>query len=104
MDLESLGTLGKVAGLGGIATGVVVLLIRPVIGRASVLPVAERTPLLRLIALGAFGLGALGIIAWLLSAAPGVKVTGGPCSVTSAGSASGNSVRCGTVPAGPAGE
>jgi len=50
MDLSSLASLGKVAGLGGIALGVVVLLVRPVIDRASGVPAAERAPLLRFIA------------------------------------------------------
>ena len=42
MDLSSLAALGKIAGLGGIALGVVVMLIRPIIDRASSLPEAQR--------------------------------------------------------------
>jgi hypothetical protein len=67
MDLSSLASLGKVAGLGGIAVGVVVLLVRPIIDRVSAVPSAERAPTLRFIAMGAFGIGALGIVAWLVS-------------------------------------
>ena len=48
MDLSSLESLGKVAGLGGIAIGVVVLLVRPIIERTSALPVAERARTFRL--------------------------------------------------------
>jgi hypothetical protein len=104
MDLSSLGSLGKVAGLAGIAIGMVVLLVRPIIDRASSLPAAQRAPMLRLVAVGAFGIAGLGIVAWLLSGSLGVKVIGGPCGVTSGGNASGNSVNCGTVPAGSAGK
>jgi hypothetical protein len=66
LDLSALASLGKVAGLGGIAIGVVALLVRPIIDRASSAPAAQRAPLLRFAAMGAFGIGALGI-AWLVS-------------------------------------
>jgi hypothetical protein len=75
MDLSSLASLGKVAGLGGIAVGVVVLLVRPIIDRVSAVPSAERAPMLRFIAMGAFGIGALGIVAWLVSGLSGGNVT-----------------------------
>ena len=98
MDLSSLGSLGKIAGVAGIAIGMIVLLIRPMIERTSALPVAERAPTLRLLALGAFGIGALGIIAWLAAGSGSVTITPGPCSVTAGrGNASNNKVNCGTV-------
>lgn len=82
MDLSSLASLGKVAGLGGIAIGLVVLLVRPIIDRVSSVPAAERAPMLRLVAMGAFGIGALGIVAWLVSGlslgSGNVTVTAGP--------------------------
>jgi hypothetical protein len=65
VDIASLASLGKVAGLGGIAFGAIVLLTRPIIKQALGLPAAERAPTLRFIALGAFAVGALGIVAWL---------------------------------------
>jgi hypothetical protein len=71
MDLSSLASLGKVAGLGGIALGVVVLLVRPVIDRTSGVPAAQRGPLLRFVAMGSFGIGVLGIVAWLVSGLSG---------------------------------
>jgi hypothetical protein len=77
MDLSSLASLGKIAGLGGIAIGVVALLVRPVIDRVSSVPASERAPLLRLVAMGAFGIGALGIVAWLVSGLSGGSVTTG---------------------------
>ena len=101
MDLSSLASLGKVAGVAGIAIGMIVLLVRPIIDGATTLPRAERGPTLRLIAIGAFVIGALGIVAWLVASIPGGStVISGDCSVASSGSATGNTVNCGTVPAG----
>lgn len=77
MDLSSLASLGKIAGLGGIAIGVVALLVRPIIDRVSSVPAAERAPMLRFVAMGAFGIGALGIVAWLVSGLSGGNVTAG---------------------------
>jgi hypothetical protein len=54
-QLSSLVALGKIAGLGGIALGVVVLLLRPVIRNSFSLPAKQREPFFRLIAIGAFG-------------------------------------------------
>ena len=99
MDLSSLASLGEIAGLGGIALGVVVLLIRPMIDRVSSVPAAERGPTLRLLALGAFGMGALEIVAWMAAGAAG-SFSSGSCSVTTGGNgtATGNSVNCTNVP------
>jgi hypothetical protein len=90
MDLSSLSTLGKVAGLGGIAIGVVVLLIRPLIDRTASVPAAQRAPLLRLVAMGAFGIGALGILAWLISGLQGGNVTASGGGVAAGRDISGN--------------
>jgi hypothetical protein len=95
--------LGKVAGLGGIALGVVVLLIRPIIGRITTLPRADRAPILRLIAGGAFGIGALGIAAWLVGGFSGGNVTSGTNGVAIRGNVSGSTITTnapGTPPAG----
>lgn len=65
MDLSQLEPLGKIAGIGGIAIGAVVLLIWAIINKTSTVPAQQRAPTLRLLALGAFGVGVLGIVAWL---------------------------------------
>ena len=65
MDLSQIEPLGRVAGIGGIAIGAVVLLIRAITNKTSAVPAQQRAPTLRLLALGAFGVGALGIVAWL---------------------------------------
>src|SRR5690349_14532907 len=100
MDLSALETLGRIAGLAGIAIGLVVLLVRPIIDQTPALPLGQRGPMVRLVVIGAFAIGALGILAWTAGSL-GVHntiVTGGPCSNTSAGSSSGNSVNCSAVP------
>jgi hypothetical protein len=77
MDLSQLKSLGEVAGIGGLAIGVVLLLVRPLIDKLGILPPAQRGPLVRLIAGGAFGIGVLGIGAWLIAG-----MTGGPTART----------------------
>ena len=103
VDLSSLASLGEIAGLGGIALGVVVLLVRPMIDRVSAVPVAERGPTLRLLAMGAFGIGALGIVAWLIGGVSGDSTTGAPGAITTGGhgTANNNTVINGAVPAIP---
>jgi hypothetical protein len=96
MDLSSLAELGKVAGVAGVAIGMIVLIARPIIDRASSLPRAERAPILRLVAVGAFGVGGLGIVAWLLASLASVPPGGsGNCNITSGGIGSGgNKLNC----------
>jgi len=65
LDLSQLEPLGKIAGIGGIAIGAVVLLIRGIIDKTSSLPAKQRASTLRLLAMGAFGVGAMGIMAWV---------------------------------------
>ena len=77
MDLSQLKSLGEIAGIGGLAIGVVLLLVRPLIDKLGILPPAQRGPLVRLIAGGAFGIGVLGIGAWLIA-----SMTGGPAANT----------------------
>jgi hypothetical protein len=92
MDLSSLASLGKVAGLGGIAIGLVVVLVRPIIDRVSSVPAAERAPMLRFVGMGAFGIGALGIVAWLISGLSNTSVTAGVGGVAAGRDVSGNTI------------
>jgi hypothetical protein len=81
MNLFSLGRLGKVAGIGGIAIGAVVLLLNALIGTIPGLPADQQADILRLLAILGFGIGALGIIAWFAAgqaaATPSVKADRG---------------------------
>jgi hypothetical protein len=73
LDLAPLEALGKVAGIAGIVVGAVVLIIRGIIDKASSVPAKQRASMLRLLAMGAFGVGALGILAWV-----GASMSNGP--------------------------
>jgi hypothetical protein len=105
MDLSSLAELGKVAGVAGIAIGMIVLVVRPMIEGARNFPRAERAPTFRLIAIGAFVIGGLGVLAWLIAtvAAPPSGGSSADCSVTSGGIGSGgNKINCDFAPSAPA--
>jgi hypothetical protein len=65
LDLPQLELLGKVAGIGGIAIGAAVVIVRAVLDKTSSVPARQRASMLRLVAIGAFGVGVLGIIAWV---------------------------------------
>jgi hypothetical protein len=65
LDLAQLESLGKVAGIGGIAIGALVLVISGIVAKTSSVPAKQRAATLRLLAIGAFGIGALGIVAWV---------------------------------------
>ena len=81
MDLSSLASLGKVAGVGGIAIGAVVLLVRPLIDKAGKAK-PEQLALFRLIAIGAFAIGVLGIVAWAMGTGGGsTHVDVAPCAM-----------------------
>jgi hypothetical protein len=81
MDPAQLVSLGKVAGIGGIALGVVVLLVRRLIGTVQGVPAKDRARTVNLIALGCFAIGALGMAAWAVSSFSGgqsVSTAGDP--------------------------
>ncbi len=105
MDLSSLAELGKTAGVAGVAIGMIALVAPQFIKGASSLPRAERAPMFRLVAVGAFAIGAFGILAWLLASVTGGPsgAPGGNCSIASGGIGSGgNTVNCGSSPSAPA--
>jgi hypothetical protein len=97
MDLSSVASLGKIAGIGGIAVGMIIVLVRLVIAKTSSLPKVQQAPLLRLVVWGAFAVGGLGIVA---SSAPGLFGTSvhvDPCAVGAGRDARGNTVTCTNV-------
>jgi hypothetical protein len=70
MDLSQLEPLGKVAGIGGMALGVVVPLIHRLIGTIAGVPKNDRARIVTFIAAGCFAIGILGIAAWTFSNQP----------------------------------
>ena len=67
MDISQLKSLGEIAGIGGIALGVLVLLLRPLIATIGGLPKGVRAGTINLIAVGCFVIGGFGIAAWTFS-------------------------------------
>jgi hypothetical protein len=75
MDLSQLKSLGEIAGIGGIALGALVLLLRPLIATIAGLPKNARAGTINLIAVGCFAIGAFGIAAWTFSQSKGPEVS-----------------------------
>jgi hypothetical protein len=67
MNLSGLGRLGKVAGIGGISVGAVILVFNALIGAIPGLPPDQQADVVRLLAFLGFGIGVIGIIAWSAS-------------------------------------
>src|SRR5215213_9191974 len=82
MDAEVLKTVGQIAGIGGLALGVFLLLFRDII-RKNIFPQLGKTHayrLLRLISILIFSIAALGIGAWVWAETrpgPSVQVKNG---------------------------
>ena len=66
MSIGGLATLGKIAGVGGIALGAVVLLGDKLIGTVGKMPAADQAAAVHLITIGLFGIGALGLVVWVI--------------------------------------
>jgi hypothetical protein len=108
METEVLKVVGQVAGIGGLALGVFLLLFREIIRRNifPMLPPAEAYRLLRLITGAVWSVAVLGIAAWVYTTVnPNeghASVKANDCSIASEGSATGNTLNCGSAAATPA--
>lgn len=71
MNLNVLPALGKIAGIGGIALGVVVLLGDRLVGTVAGLPAVDRGPAVQLLTICTFGIGVAGLLVWLFAARSG---------------------------------
>jgi hypothetical protein len=67
LNIVELEVLAKVAGIGGVAVGALVLIARSVVAKTSRVPAKQRAATLRWVATGAFVIGALGIGAWVVA-------------------------------------
>ena len=68
--MSDLAQLGKIAGIGGIAIGALVLILRAVLPGLGKIPTKARAAAYNKIIVGAFGIAALGIIAWMVGNQP----------------------------------
>jgi hypothetical protein len=101
MEADILKTVGQIAGIGGLALGVFLLLFRDIIRKNIFpkLPAPEAYRLLRLITLAAWSIAVVGIGAWVLVSYSGSGATvKADCGVAVGGNVSGtvtNSGNCG---------
>jgi hypothetical protein len=65
----SLALLGRAAGIGGIALGVLVLVLRQVLGTVPGLPATDQAGVVKIIVVGCFVIGIAGIGAWIIALA-----------------------------------
>ena len=64
VDISQLPKLGKIAGVPGIALGVVVLLLGAVVAAVGILPEGWRGPVAVVVIVGAVLLGVLAVLGW----------------------------------------
>ena len=74
MDISQLTKLGKIAGVPGIALGVVVLLLGAVVAAVGILPEGWRGPVMVVVIVGAVLLGVLGVLGWARGTRGGAQV------------------------------
>jgi hypothetical protein len=91
MDADVLKIVGQVAGIGGLALGVFLLLFRDIIRKNIFpkLPPADR--LLRLITVAVWSVAIVGIAAWVYTSQSHASVQAENCGVAIGGSVSGGS-------------
>lgn len=98
MEADILGTVGQMAGIGGVALGIFLLLFRDIIRKAIFPQLGKKDAyrLLRLISILVFLIAAIGIGAWVWTESDGTIHFGNnisaECSSVSTGSADGASV------------
>jgi hypothetical protein len=106
MSIGGLATLGKIAGVGGIALGAVVLLGDKLIGTVGKMPAADQAAAVHLITIGLFGIGALGLVVWVIGSwSRGISAssTGDSSPAIVAGGNVGVNAPAGATPAGKGG-
>jgi hypothetical protein len=93
MDADVLKVVGQVAGIGGLALGVFLLLFRDIIRKNIFpkLPPAEAYRLLRLITVAVWSVAIVGIAAWVYTSQGHASVQADNCGVAIGGSVSGGS-------------
>jgi hypothetical protein len=103
VDLSLLAELGGAAGVAGIAIGRIALARNQFLKSASALARFAAALTLRFVAIGAFAIGTLGIVAWLIAGVQlGTGVKTSDYGIATSGNATGNAVICGSPPLAPA--
>ena len=91
MNADILKVVGQVAGIGGLALGVFLLLFREIIRKNIFpkLPAVEAYRLLRLITIAVWSVAIVGIVAWVYAGQGHVSVQADNCGVAVGGNVSG---------------
>src|SRR5712691_11416254 len=90
MEAEILKVVGQIAGIGGLALGVLLIVFRDIVRKKIFpkLPQAEAYRLLRLITIAVWSVAVIGIFAWII---PPPKVSA-DCGIAVGGNVSGSTV------------
>jgi hypothetical protein len=94
VEAEVLKTVGQIAGIGGLALGVLLIVFRDIIRKRIFpkLPPAEAYRLLRLITVAVWSVAIVGIIAWVYVAHASTPNVNADCGIAVGGNISGSSV------------
>lgn len=93
MDAEILKVVGQVAGIGGLALGVLLLVFREIIRKKIFpkLPPDHAYRLLRLITVAVWSVAIVGIVAWVYAGQGSAKAASANCGIAIGGDVSGGS-------------
>ena len=94
METEILRTVGEIAGIGGLALGVMLIVFREIIRKRIFpkLPPAEAYRLLRLITVAVWSVAIVGIVAWVYIAHASTAEIKADCGIAIGGNVSGSNV------------
>ena len=94
MATEILRTVGQIAGIGGLALGVLLIVFRDIIRKKIFpkLPPAEAYRLLRLITMAVWSVTIVGIVAWVYIAHASTSNIGADCGIAVGGNVSGSNL------------
>jgi hypothetical protein len=101
MEAELLKAAGQIAGIGGLALGVLLIVYRDIVRKKIFpkLPPAEAYRLLRLITVAVWSVAIVGIVAWVYVAHASTSNVNANCGIAVGGNISGstlrNTVNCG---------
>jgi hypothetical protein len=94
VETQILKTVGQVAGIGGLALGVLLIVFRDIIRKRIFpkLPPAEAYRLLRLITVAVWSVAIVGIVAWVYVARASTPNVSADCGIAVGGNISGSTV------------
>jgi hypothetical protein len=94
VEAEILKTVGQIAGIGGLALGVLLIVFRDIVRKKifPTLPPAEAYRLLRLITVAVWSVAIVGIVAWVYVSHPSTSNVSADCGIVVGGNVSGSNL------------